>query len=60
MHDLNFIYKCNPEKNKECKKTECQKSCFWTTHAEYSADNKKYYNVQSHIEEWKGDTNVKN
>lgn len=27
---------CNPEKNKECKKTACQDECFMTTKQEYA------------------------
>lgn len=42
MHEENFLYRCDPEKNKECRKTDCQRSCFMTTHEEYSVDGKKY------------------
>ena len=49
MHELNYFYKCDPVKNKECSKSDCQKSCFMTTHKEYSADGKKYYPDQNFI-----------
>lgn len=30
------IYWCDPEKNKTCRKTGCQKECFMTTKKEYA------------------------
>ena len=30
------FYRCNPELNKECRKTACQKECTLTTHKEYA------------------------
>lgn len=44
----NFIvYKCAPEKNTKCRKTDCQTLCFHTTERKYSRDGKKYiYNVK--------------
>lgn len=57
MHDKNFIYKCDPKKNKDCRKTECQKSCFMTTHKEYSKDEKRYsWDAGGEkLIEWKGE-----
>lgn len=37
-----FIYKCDPNKNDICSKTDCQRSCFMTTHLEFSSDGKRY------------------
>lgn len=33
-----IVYRCDPEKNKACRKTACQKECTHTKHREYSAD----------------------
>ena len=30
------FYRCNPELNKECRKTACQKECILTTHEKYA------------------------
>lgn len=38
-----FLYKCDPDKNKKCKKTMCQNECFMTTKRKYRADDQKYY-----------------
>lgn len=38
-----FFYKCDPEKNINCLKTECQTNCFMTTKKEYRASDQKYY-----------------
>lgn len=43
MHDLNFIYFCEPEKNTRCNKKDCQKCCFMTSHKEFSKDGKAFY-----------------
>lgn len=32
---MKSLYICDPEKNKECKKTLCQTDCFLTTKKEY-------------------------
>jgi hypothetical protein len=32
------LYKCDPAKNTECKKTGCQTFCFSTRHIEYAQD----------------------
>lgn len=37
-----ILYKCDPKKNDGCRKTSCQKECFFTTHEEYRANNKEY------------------
>lgn len=37
------VYLCDPEKNKECEKTLCQKECFFTIDKKFSRDGKKYY-----------------
>lgn len=42
MNEQNYVFRCDPEKYKECKKTSCQRECFMTTHKEYSADGKYY------------------
>ena len=42
MGEQNYVFRCDPEKYKECKKTSCQRECFMTTHKEYSADGKYY------------------
>ena len=42
MYDQNYVFKCDPSKNKECKKTSCQRECFMTTKKEYSIDGKYY------------------
>lgn len=55
MNELNFIYKCNPALNTECKKTSCQKCCFMTSHKEYSIDGKKYFYTPQGYVEWKGE-----
>lgn len=57
MHDKNFLYKCDPQKNNQCRKTDCQTSCFMTTHKEYSIDGKRYVWNKNALEEWKGDKN---
>lgn len=43
IHESCFFYKCNPKLNNLCKKADCQKSCFMTTHKEFSKDGKKYF-----------------
>ena len=45
MSQTVFLYKCDPVKNKECKKTHCQCECQFTTKKKYSADGKKYISV---------------
>lgn len=41
-----ILYKCDPNKFKECRKTACQELCQFTSHKEYSIDNKEYkYNA---------------
>lgn len=60
MHDKNFVYKCDPNKNTECAKTDCQICCFMTTHAEFSADGKRYIWDGNHIKEYKGERNEQN
>lgn len=35
---MKIVYKCDPEKNAECKKTACQDLCFMTSKKEYSSD----------------------
>lgn len=47
MSEENTIfYICDFERNKECKKTTCQKLCFHTLNPEYSVDGKRYrFNV---------------
>ena len=57
MNERNFLYRCDPLKNKECRKTDCQKSCFMTVHKEYSADGRKYVWNRCGLTEWKGDEN---
>lgn len=42
MGDHNYVFKCDPSKNKECKKTSCQRECHMTTKREYSLDGKLY------------------
>lgn len=32
------VYICDPEKNTECKKTNCQKTCFSTLNPKYGKD----------------------
>ena len=50
-----WIYKCDPEKNNDCKKTCCQSDCFLTTHKEFSKDGKRYRFVQGELMEVKED-----
>ena len=48
MKDYPIVYKCNPEKNTNCKKTLCQKDCFFTYNKDYSEDGKRYkYNADT-------------
>lgn len=35
---MKIVYKCDPEKNAECKKTVCQELCFMTSKKECSSD----------------------
>lgn len=35
------IYWCDPKKNKDCRKTACQKECFMTTKKEYAKTEPK-------------------
>lgn len=42
MNGEPYVYKCDPSKHKDCKKTACQTDCFLTLHKEYSADGKRY------------------
>ena len=35
---MKVVYKCDPEKNRECRKTSCQGLCFMTSNREYSID----------------------
>lgn len=43
-----IVYKCDPQKNTECKKRSCQSLCFHTLNSKYSADGRKYrYNVNT-------------
>lgn len=42
MGEQNFVFRCDPEKNKECRKTSCQRECFMTTKKKYSLDGKYY------------------
>lgn len=46
-----WFYKCDPEKNSECKKTGCQRDCFLTLHKEYSKDGKEYRFQQGKLRE---------
>jgi hypothetical protein len=46
-----WIYKCDPEKNSECRKTGCQRECFHTLHKEYSKDGKQYRFQQGELRE---------
>lgn len=48
-----YIYLCDPEKNKECKKTCCQKECKLTIKREYSKDGKRYRLVDDVLKEVK-------
>ena len=58
MWERNYIFLCNPEKNTECKKADCQRSCFFTSHKEFSKDGKNYVHaVNGNIIEWKGEEN---
>ena len=43
LAQLKICYLCDPEKNVECRQTECQELCFYTTKKEYSKDGKEYY-----------------
>lgn len=48
MNDIPIVYKCDFERNKECKKTVCQELCFHTLNPEYSIDGKRYkFNVNT-------------
>lgn len=48
-NELPAVYLCDPEKNEECKKTCCQKECFYTIKASCSKDGKRYrYNGSTH------------
>lgn len=40
---LKVCYLCDPLKNDECRKNECQEVCFYTTKKECSKDGKEYY-----------------
>lgn len=42
MSDVKIIYRCDPNKNKECTKESCRIYCNHTTNPEYSVDGKKY------------------
>ena len=42
MNDPEYVYKCDPTKNKECTKESCRIYCNHTTKPEYSVDGKKY------------------
>jgi hypothetical protein len=42
MNENQFVYICDPSKNKECEKTSCKYFCKFTTHPEYSIDGKRY------------------
>ncbi|MBR1736391.1 MAG: hypothetical protein IJ736_05175 [Firmicutes bacterium] len=42
INNLKVVYKCDFKRNKECKKTSCQKECYYTCKPEYSLDGKKY------------------
>ena len=53
MFEKNFFYKCDPEKNNICSKTDCQRSCFMTTHKEFSADGKRYVSEGNYYKEYK-------
>ena len=33
------LFFCDPEKNLNCKKTECQHDCFFTTNRDFAKDN---------------------
>jgi len=35
---MKIVYICDPEKNRECRKTSCQDLCFMTSNREYSID----------------------
>lgn len=50
-----IIYKCDPNKNDICSKLDCQKSCFMTTHSEFSKDGKKYIWEGNNVIEYKED-----
>ena len=46
------VYKCDPKKNKNCKKTACQILCFYSLNPANSADGKVYkYNANTGKEE---------
>lgn len=48
MSEYPIVYKCDPSKYKECKKTMCQKPCRYTTFSKYSIDGKRYkYNADT-------------
>ena len=36
LDPLEQLYVCDPQKNKECRKTSCQTDCFYTTQKECS------------------------
>ena len=36
-----IVYKCDPAKNKLCKKTECQKRCFYTIIPDFAANSER-------------------
>lgn len=42
MCEQNYVFRCDPNKNKECRKTGCQRECFMTTKKKYSIDGKYY------------------
>lgn len=47
-NQLLILYKCDYIKNKNCRKTLCQKECFYTTMPEYSKDKKRFvYNMKT-------------
>lgn len=48
MNNIPIVYKCDFERNKECKKTVCQELCFHTLNPEYSIYGKRYkFNVNT-------------
>ena len=40
--NIEIFYKCDPKKNILCRKTLCQKDCFFTLNPRYSKDGKAY------------------
>ena len=38
-----ILYKCDPKKNKECRKMICQTDCFFAKRKDCSCDGKSYH-----------------